>query len=240
VRSKGYEIPVLLYKSNWRDIQQIISECCEMRSTEWRDWANKINAKISSAIDSKVSEKTIIVQQFLQYYQASHTMLRNSASQLRNIIAKEYGILPEPGKVSPCLTDLKIRNFDLKIKLGNKYNDLVKYATIADKLISFGEQVHYLWLSGLVDETIVSPSSKNLVEEVIHTRGFGNDLLDLMVFLPIDIHLNNIEEDNKEDEQNTDRLLELNEYYEMLNTLAQSENEGWETYRDDIAPYIDQ
>jgi hypothetical protein len=173
VRSKGYEIPVLLYKSNWRDIQQIISECCEMRSSEWRDWANKINAKISSAIDSEVSEKTIIVQQFIQFYQASHTMLRNSASQLRNIIAKEYGILPEPGKVSPCLADLKIRDFELKRKLGLMYDDLVKYATIADKLISFSEQVHYLWLSGLVDETIVSPSSKNLVDEVIHTYGFG-------------------------------------------------------------------
>jgi hypothetical protein len=60
------------------------------------------------------------------------------------------------------------------------------------------------------------------------------------VFLPIEIRLNNVEEDDQKDGQNTDRLIELNEYYEMLNILAQSEQEGWETYRDDIAPYIDQ
>ena len=256
--SENNLISVAFNQENWTAIQQIITEYCGQRGSDWITWGEFVNSQMSSSIvnarkqlysqpdsnqaqnsepnssrkgysllfpiddeKSKEPERTTAIlgaQKFQEMYQQNEAFLGKKAFEIRRTIT-DIGARVKPMELYIIFKSIWATPYLIK------FLDFIDASRLAYQLFEAAKQVKINYDLGLFDNSIGDMSVVNDILSI--GTPIAEDIIDLSILY--EIWLWRYDRDDDTDVLN-----------EGMDALAQSEEEGWETYHDEIGPYIEQ
>ena len=181
----------------------------------------------SAASDNEQLDKTRAKAeaiQFIKNYQENGLYFRQKADELRRTVAEISNGDP--------ISQLGVFDRLKFVDIGRMHfikGDFTIPSRLAYQFYNAAKQVQKDYWELSLEE---SGKSLQKAQEVTSTNTFlGADIIDLMLLYVIWLWKYDVEEDLEGDSD---------AYNAMMDSLGESEQDGWETYRDEIGPYLDE